>query len=386
MLVRAGIVMRHEDMRPWLPLDHHGQGLQSLSVIFLFQAVALEQLADGERVGAEPIFAIEEPEAHLHPQASRTLWERISALPGQKLISTHSPYFVQHVPLRDLRIVRLVGGKTRVAYMPRSIHSSLPWNEKVETLAQHFTGRLVRDPSTDTVSAVSWLTENTATALANCWRGEPDQDAREAEVTRLRKASRVLVTPSEEYELGFAGRRVRGEIFFARRWALVEGVCEYLLLHAMGRAFGWPLDAHGIAVIDFQNNGNASIYPSVADAFDMPWRMVTDGDRESEKFRKQLLDRGFSEEELNERISTLTPPSTLEQQLIADGHEDLLREALVAAGHSDASTMASADLLRRLENWKTDYMSHFAARVAEDRALAEKMPAPFVSLFEWLQS
>lgn len=385
MLTRAGVVMRHEDMRPWLPLDHHGQGLQSLSVIFLFQAAVLEQLTEGDRLGAEPVFAIEEPEAHLHPQASRTLWEKISGLPGQKLITTHSPYFVQHVPLRDLRIVRLIGGKTKVAQMPKANASSLPWNDNVEKLAAHSGGRLVCLPN-GTVSTTAWLSEHLATALANCWKGDPAELAYREEVARLREASRTMITPAEEYELGFAGRRVRGEIFFARRWALVEGVCEYLLLHAMARAFGWPLDSHGISVIDFQNNGNASIYPSVADAFQIPWRMVTDGDAESVKFRKQLQDRGFSDAQLDERFSTLTAPNTLEEQLIADGHEALLREALVAAGHSDAATMSLDDLRKRLRNRKTEYMPHFAARVEEDRALAELMPAHLVALLRWLQS
>ena len=59
MLMRAGVVMRHEDGRPWLPLDHHGQGLQSLSVMFLFQAGVMEHLAASGRIGAEPVFAIE---------------------------------------------------------------------------------------------------------------------------------------------------------------------------------------------------------------------------------------------------------------------------------------------------------------------------------------
>ena len=37
------------------------------------------------------------PRTHLHPQA-RTLWAHVHGLPGQKIITTHSPYFVQHVP------------------------------------------------------------------------------------------------------------------------------------------------------------------------------------------------------------------------------------------------------------------------------------------------
>ena len=88
MLQRTGIALRNAEMRPWLPLGHHGHGLQSLAVIFLFQAAVLQQLAEAERPGIEAIFAIEEPEAHLHPQAARTLWERVQELPGQKLMTT----------------------------------------------------------------------------------------------------------------------------------------------------------------------------------------------------------------------------------------------------------------------------------------------------------
>jgi putative ATP-dependent endonuclease of OLD family len=43
MLQRTGIVLRSEGLGPWLPLSHHGQGLQSLSVIFLSGVAALIQ-------------------------------------------------------------------------------------------------------------------------------------------------------------------------------------------------------------------------------------------------------------------------------------------------------------------------------------------------------
>jgi putative ATP-dependent endonuclease of OLD family len=61
LLSRAGVVLRNEDLRPWLPLSQHGQGLQSLSVIFLFQAAVVQQLGEEAREGMEPVFAIEEP-------------------------------------------------------------------------------------------------------------------------------------------------------------------------------------------------------------------------------------------------------------------------------------------------------------------------------------
>lgn len=386
MLMRAGVVMRHEDGRPWLPLDHHGQGLQSLSVMFLFQAGVMEHLAASGRIGAEPVFAIEEPEAHLHPQASRTLWERVCGLPGQKLLTTHSPYFVQHVPLRDLRIMRLVNGRTRVASMPARVVSTAPWNEKVAKLAEHSGGRISQDPDTSRVAATGWISEQLATGLAGCWKGDVAEAEHRAAVMQLRHAARILVLPGEEQELGFAGRRVRGEIFFARRWALVEGVCEHLLLHAMGRALDYPLDAHGVAVIDFQNNGNASIYPSLATAFEIPWRMVTDGDAESVKFRKQLRGRGFTDAELDARMTALPAPRDLEDQLLADGHEALLREILTEGGDARAASLSIEDLTRRLKNQKTEYMHGLAERVSRDAGLANRMPQAMLDLVTWLRS
>ncbi len=122
------------------------------------------------------------------------------------------------------------------------------------------------------------------------------------------------------------GRRVRGEIFFARRWLLVEGVCEHLLVHAVARALDWPLDEHGVTVIDFQQSGSAGIYPALADAFHIPWDMVVDGDAESEKFRQRILDRGYSEDDLKGKFTTHPKPQDLEDCLVALGHEQLLRK------------------------------------------------------------
>jgi putative ATP-dependent endonuclease of OLD family len=381
MLQRTGIALRNEEMRPWLPLGHHGQGLQSLAVIFLFQAAVLQQLAEAERPGTEAIFAIEEPEAHLHPQAARTLWERVQELPGQKLMTTHSPYFVQHVPLRDLRLVRLRGGCTEVSSLPHHIVSDLPWNESVQGLVQGADGRIFsRELITDRVAARSWSNNDCAESLAQCYRQDASAAARRAAIAALRRSCRILPSAEDEEELGFHGRRVRGEMFFARRWIMVEGVTEYLLFHALGRALQWPLDTHGVAVIDFTQSGSAAVYPALAEAFRIPWHMVVDGDAKSAKFRQNILDRGFEQSEIDGRFVMLPIPNDLEDQLIADGHEQALREILAQIGSRSALTCPSDEFLRRLKNKKTAYMSVLAPRVAADAALAQRMPAPFVRL------
>ncbi len=301
-------------------------------------------------------------------------------------MTTHSPYFVQHVPLRDLRIVRLRGGRTEIAALPRHVVSDLPWIDSLDALVRGAAGQVfLRDSVTGRVAARSWFSEGKEQNLARCYRREADVGAKRELVRQLRHDCRILPSAEDEDELGFHGRRVRGEIFFARRWILVEGVTEYLLVHALGKALGWPLDTHGVSVIDFQQSGNAGIYPALAQAFGIPWHMIVDGDDESAKFRQQILDRGFQEDELDGCFVTLPPPNELEDQLIADGHLPLLREILAGISGNSALTCPEVELRARLKNRKTGYMGVLSLRVSGDPALAATMPAAFVNLITSLR-
>jgi putative ATP-dependent endonuclease of OLD family len=93
-----------------IPVERQGEGTQSLAVLLLFDAFLRSKLALLDSV-AEPITALEEPEAHLHPCAIRALMGIVTDLPGQTLVSTHSGDLLAAVsPLAVRRFVHRDGG------------------------------------------------------------------------------------------------------------------------------------------------------------------------------------------------------------------------------------------------------------------------------------
>lgn len=101
-----------------LPVDRHGAGTQSLSVIFLFESFLKSRLADAYDKDSTPILALEEPESHLHPSAVRALWATLSTLSGQKIIATHSGELMAEVPLTSIRRLARVNGKVQQFFVP----------------------------------------------------------------------------------------------------------------------------------------------------------------------------------------------------------------------------------------------------------------------------
>lgn len=104
-----------------IPIRSHGEGTQSLSVLLLFSAYLKTRLhADVDRQ-AEPIIAIEEPEAHLHPNAIRAVWQLLEGLPGQKIVATHSGDILSEVPLESLRRMNRQGPITECGAIPANL-------------------------------------------------------------------------------------------------------------------------------------------------------------------------------------------------------------------------------------------------------------------------
>ena len=384
LLSRAEIILRNEPELPWLPLRRQGQGIQSLSVIFLFQAFVDHLLRDLYEPGSEPVLALEEPETHLHPQAVRTLWRRVSALPGQKIVTTHSPYFVQHVPFRDLRLVRLTPSGTEVRSLPASFSTSIPPLDGLEALVAGSSGVLTYERASEVLTVHGALDQNTYHALLAC----SGKDQRRAELEQLlrglKERSSLYIDDEELQALETYALRMRGEIFFAERWLIVEGQADYLIVHAVGHVLDYDLDQHGVSVIDAQNNGNPATFAALARALDIPWLAVFDGDDAGKQFKRAIAKRGFSAEELKQRCQTHAA-GDLEAQLVADGLGPELRQVLAALGIRDAHALKDDDLVARLHENKAAYAAGIAARVSRDAGLAQRTPEAFRTAIEQLR-
>lgn len=102
------------------PLNRHGMGTRSMASILVFRAYMNWRSIKAEEDAIHPFLALEEPEAHLHPQAQRALFNHLMEIPGQIIISSHSPYVVAHSDFQDLRHLQKAGPETILSSMDLS--------------------------------------------------------------------------------------------------------------------------------------------------------------------------------------------------------------------------------------------------------------------------
>jgi putative ATP-dependent endonuclease of OLD family len=104
------------------PLARHGMGTRSLASLLVFNAFASWRSSQAASASNQihTLLALEEPESHLHPQAQRSLFSHIKSMPGQRVVSTHSPYFAGQAELSELRLFKKRGGDTFVTKLDLS--------------------------------------------------------------------------------------------------------------------------------------------------------------------------------------------------------------------------------------------------------------------------
>ena len=281
LLSRAGIVIKDNKSKIKLPIKNYGQGIQSLAVLFLFQSYIQIFLKPNFRPDTEAILELEEPEAHLHPQAIRSLSKEICQINGQKLISTHSPYFVQEIPLEHLRLFKRCDKGTKIFYIRRSFTTTINSNPGLVNFCSSRANRYHYSQSFQRLTISDKMTEDERRNLLPIFNGQPDA---QSQINKLFEISQTYIPREDLIKLQNYVSRSRGDILFSKVWLLCEGQSEYTLLRYFSELINMAFDQSGVSVIDFQNNGDLESFILLAKSFDIPWMLTCDNDEEGKKF------------------------------------------------------------------------------------------------------
>jgi putative ATP-dependent endonuclease of OLD family len=197
------------------PLAQQGMGTRSLATMLLFRAYMTWKQKTLQEDALHPFVSIEEPEVHLHPHAQRALFQQIRDIPGQKLVSTHSPYVCSQARIGEFLHFMKFGSETRVT-----------WCNPI-------------DPVTNTVLLT----------------GED-----------LRRIDREVMN-------------TRGDILFCRCLVLFEGETEEQAVPGFAHSYWkhHPNEL-GISFVGVGGSGKYLPFLRLAQSFQIPWVILSDGE------------------------------------------------------------------------------------------------------------
>ena len=377
LIARAEVIVRGTKLEPWLPLRRHGQGVQSLAILYVFQAFVENLLKETYSQDSEPILVLEEPEAHLHPQATRALSDEITEFSGQKIVSTHSPYFMERVPFRDIRLLRRSTTGTQVFMLRESVSAQVADNEEIKACAAKHSEVLTYDSVRSELTVNGTLGQSAYRDILKCYTSKLDRDNIHPVIKQLKEQAMDYISDSDLDKLQDWARRIRGEIFFARKWLLCEGQTEHALFHAYSDVQDANLDALGVAVIDYQNNGAPGLFAALARALGFPWLLFCDGDEGGTSALAQLKGREFSDEEIAARTTQL-PDADIESYLVGNLPTELLVEALTSIDVLVEDDILEEDLAIKLGENKPTYAHSLSAIIRDQHRQGKKVVVPDV--------
>ncbi len=330
LMSKSQVVMKSAGTEVDFPLSSFGQGMQSLAVLFLFQAYLNVLLKPMFREETEAILALEEPEAHLHPQAARAFASSLDKIGGQKIISSHSPHFIQEIPFKKIRLFRRFGAASKVSYIKQNYSTSIPEKAALLAFCSEHSTKFSYESSKSTLHLNGKMEKDEYRQLLVIY---PGQHEVHAELKKLFHESQRYLSDEELSDLETYAKRIRGEILFARAWLLCEGQCEYLLCRYFAELMDKPLDRAGVAVIDYQNNGSPGAFVGLARVFEMPWIMTCDNDSQGDNCIKQVKQRGLTKKECDELVRPLPGKGmVLEKYLTRNGFLQEYKEIIADRG------------------------------------------------------
>lgn len=108
-------------------ISQHGMGTRSWISFLTLNAYINEKVKEIKEEDEEAenyvMLTMEEPEAHLHPQAQRQLYSQIEKFHGQKIISTHSSSVLAQTDIQNIVHVEKIDGVTKIVNFDKSLYS-----------------------------------------------------------------------------------------------------------------------------------------------------------------------------------------------------------------------------------------------------------------------
>ncbi len=325
LLSKAQVTLSNGTSAIDFPLDKHGQGTQSVTAILLFKAYINILLKEINRESTEAILTLEEPEAHLHPQAIRALQKSIEEMNCQKIITTHSPYFIQNTDIRNVRYLRKNEGQTIVSKINDHISFEVEnISEGLKQVAQNFSNVVLIDEVNNFVTICEPINKKIEGSLRGCCK------CKNANIDNIIAEAYLIFSKDELREINMYIQRNRGDILFARKWFLYEGQTEDVIIPYFARLLDKEFDEHGVSGIMYRNNGSAGAFVKLAKVLDIPWLLLGDNDEQGKKSRKEVINCGYLEKDIAERF-VLTKEKDIEHELaksekIFHDYESLIKE------------------------------------------------------------
>lgn len=319
-------------------MEYHGMGTRSWASILTLGAYLdweLQQIDRLEEAGEEfqpisPLIGLEEPEAHLHPNAQRTLYSQLKKFAGQKIISTHSPYIAGQADLTELRHFYKAEDKAVISQIDLSILD----RKEVES---------IRNNIESSKSEVLF-----ARAVVMC-EGETEE-------TALPIFAKAYFGKSN-FELGI-------EFIKTGKYYPLLTLLRFLRIE-------WFIFS------DYDKPDVKSDLYSVLRKNNVSDETVIKlNDETTQKdIEEYLYDEGYNQE-LRESYKIFKEP------VYANEQHRLAKQAELQAEHQRIDTLSKEDFLKELDNWKAKVAHIYPYLILERSTQEEKTPKKIRELFE----
>lgn len=278
-------------------LEYHGMGTRSWASLLSFKAYTSWEIASKRSQGEAyfPILALEEPEAHLHPNAQRTLYKQLAEVGGQKIVSTHSPYVVAQADLEQLRHLHKPEDCCRA--------SRFEFTEPEELRI----GELLKEIEDVGGAEINRKNRPIIEQLKNSKRGKLTKEDK-------RKIKREVINS-------------RGEILFAKMLILFEGETEEQAIPLLFKEYFDGQDAFdfGISLVGVGGKSNYGSFLKLAKYLDIPFYILSDGDGDTEQ---EVIAQVLNEYDDYEDRIFVFDTYDFEEYLISDSFQAVLISAI----------------------------------------------------------